>query len=59
MKAQESYKARLARKANAFPRSITVHCPKMEQQFRRAAIRAKAAAHIANNPQSKAVFLLG
>lgn len=59
MKAQESYKARLTRKINAFPRHIGLHSATMEQQFKIAAIRAKAAAYAANNPAPRAMFLLG
>lgn len=58
MKKIMTWKQRLALAANRAAR-VTYLAPEMETAARLAAIHAKAAAHIANNPQPRALYLVG
>ena len=53
-----TYRQRLAAALNSAPRIQFISLPLQEQQ-RLAAIRAKAAAHIQNNPAPRAMYLIG
>lgn len=54
----KSYRARLAQKANGFARiqKIGLELQAIDKVMK---IKAKATAFIANNPQGRALFLLG
>lgn len=53
-----TYRQRLARAAASAPR-ITVLDPEMQARQKLDEIRAKAAAYVTNNPQPRAMYLLG
>lgn len=58
MKKIMTWKQRLALAANRAAR-VAYLSPELEAAARLAAIHAKAAAHIANNPAPRALYLIG
>ena len=58
MKKALSWKQRLALAVNRAAR-VTYQAPEMEARQRLETIRAKAAAHLANNPAPRALYVLG
>lgn len=55
---KRTFKQRLATAYNSAPR-IAFLSPELAEAQRLDQIKAKAAAHIANNPQPRAMYLLG
>ena len=58
MKKALSWKQRLTLAVNRAAR-VTYQAPEMEARQKLEAIRAKAAAHLANNPAPRALYVLG
>lgn len=58
MKKQMTWKQRLNLAVNRAAR-VTYQAPELEARQKLEAIRAKAAAHLANNPAPRACYLLG
>lgn len=54
----QTYRQRLKAAVSSKGR-ITLHCPKLAQDYCIKKIRSKAAAYIANNPAPRAIYLIG